>query len=140
VEKGDQVVMRKILLPLAIFTWVGFGLWTILLEFQYLGLFLFIVSFIISPIAALLPLYLGITGKGWTLFLVAYGGGLIGTVFMGIAMSLNKDEGEDEPILGGASPRTCSNCWTEYSLTDYSVDAPLWLCSQCDATLPREQP
>jgi hypothetical protein len=32
----------------------------------------------------------------------------------------------------------CSNCGTEYSLTDYRADAPLWSCSQCHAMLPRQ--
>ena len=54
--------------------------------------------------------------------------------------TLRDDEGEDEPIPGGASPRKCSNCGTAYSLTDYKVDAPMWSCSQCHATLPRQQP
>ena len=52
--------------------------------------------------------------------------------------TLQEDESEDEPIPAGASPRKCGNSGTEYSLTDYRVAAPLWSCSQCHATLPRQ--
>jgi hypothetical protein len=84
-------MIRGILLPLAIITYVGFGVWAVVLEFQYLGLFWFIVSFIVVPISFFLPVYVGFTGGGWTMALVTYGGGLIGTVFLGIAMSLGKE-------------------------------------------------
>jgi hypothetical protein len=75
-------------MPFAVITWLGFGIWALVLEFQYLGLFWLIVSLVVLPISFFLPLYVGITGGGWTMALVTYGGGLVGTVFFGIAMSL----------------------------------------------------
>ncbi len=75
-------------MPFAIITWAGFGLWGLLLELQYLGFFWFIVSLVVVPISFFLPLYVGIMGGGWTMALVIYGGGFIGTVFFGFAMTL----------------------------------------------------
>jgi hypothetical protein len=88
---GLHGMIRGILLPLAIITYLGFGAWAVVLEFQYLGLFWLIVSFIVVPISFFLPVYVGFTGGGWTMALVTYGGGLIGTVFLGIALSLEKE-------------------------------------------------
>ena len=82
--------MRSILLPLAIISYVGFGVWAVVLELQYLGLFWFIVSFVVTPISLLLPLYVGFVGEGWTMALVTYGGGLVGSVLFGVAMSLKE--------------------------------------------------
>jgi len=40
---------------------------------------------------------------------------------------------------GDKTVRKCSNCGAEYDPTDYRVDAPIWSCSRCQATLPRGQ-
>jgi hypothetical protein len=46
----------------------------------------------------------------------------------------------DRPLDRGTSVRKCDHCGAEYRPSDYRVDASVWSCSQCHATLPREQP